>query len=233
LKDQVSVALRCYFSTQHIQSAALFARLAAKIEKAYAGVSSGELIAEHRGYVTASIFAAVAFLEATINELFADAQEVDHGQLKGLDPAVVSLMTDMWKRQIPRTARYRVLEKFDIALVLARKEPFIPGLPPYQDIVLLVRLRNSLVHYEPEWMAAGLDPKYDNELDKDLAKALRGKFLASPLMSEGNPFYPDRCLSHGCAKWAVESSITFADTFFAKIGPKPTYDHVRARLSTY
>jgi hypothetical protein len=233
LKDQAGFALRFYFSIQHIQSAALFARLAAKIEKAYSGVFSDELIAEHRGYVTATIFAAVSFLEATINELFADAQEPDHGQLKGLDPAVVSLMADMWKRQIPRTARYRVLEKFDIALVLARKEPFNPGVPPYQDVLLLVRLRNSLVHYEPEWMPAGLNPMYDNEADKDLAKGLRGRFPTSPLMSEGSPFYPNRCLSHGCAKWAVESSITFADSFFVKLGLKPTYDHVRARLSTY
>jgi hypothetical protein len=148
-KDSVSVTKREYLSISHIQSAALLARLVAKIESTYIERSE-EFFFQHRTYVIAAIFFSVSFLEATINELFADI--ADNGEkATQLDPNTKILMANMWKLDIPRTARFSILEKFQIALTLASKEMFEKGKSPYQDAALLITLRNSLVHYEPEW----------------------------------------------------------------------------------
>jgi hypothetical protein len=61
---------------------------------------------------------------------------------------------------------------------------------------------------------------------------LQGKFNLNPLTGAGNPFYPDKCLGHGCAEWAVNSSIKFVDEFFEKLGSTPVFDHVREQLKT-
>ncbi len=143
-------------------------------------------------------------------------------------------MAEMWKLEVPRTANYKILQKYQIALVLAQKQIFDPGNLPYQDVNLLVKLRNSLVHYEPEWVKS---PASDDFGPDDIhtyayEKKLRGKFLPNPLTGQGNPFYPDKCLGHGCAEWAVNSSVIFADAFFSRMGLLSPYDHIRDRLNT-
>src|SRR5437868_6065303 len=98
ISGSISVKSRHYFSLQHIQSAALFTRQCYQIEKNYDGVFSVDLFADHWSYVTGAIFAAVSFLEATINEVFADTVDHPDGELAGyLDTTTKQLMADMWK----------------------------------------------------------------------------------------------------------------------------------------
>lgn len=179
--------------------------------------------------LTGSIFAAVSFLEATVNELFADAVDNSCEVIKPLNPDVKALMADIWELIGPRKA-FSILDKFRIALILARKQPFNAGASPYQDIDSLIRLRNALVHYKPEWVTAGSDTN-QNALRK-IEQRLRGKFPLNPLTSDGDPFFPKRCLSHGCAEWAVRSSVKFADEFYSRMGLTPTFNHIRSHLET-
>ena len=109
IKESISIASRMYFSIQHIQSAALFARHAYSIEKNYNGVFSDELFSQHRAYVTGSILSSVFFLEAAINELFADTVETNSEIVKKLNPATIQLMAEMWKLDVPRTANFKIL----------------------------------------------------------------------------------------------------------------------------
>ena len=99
----------------------------------------------------------------------------------------------------------------------------------YQDAELLIALRNGLVHGRPEWHTPG-QPFDDVE---KLGERLNEKqFSPSPfILAEGNAYFPDKCLSYGCAKWAVESSISFADGFYSRIGLIPKYDSMRSDLS--
>ena len=64
-----------------------------------------------------------------------------------------------------------------------------------------------------------------------LDKMLRGKFTLNPMTVEADTFFPDRCLSHGCASWAVYSSLKFADAFFVKMNLPIPYQHIRSRLT--
>ena len=232
-KEKINVKSRSYFSMQHIQSAALFAKRSGQIEKKYDGNFSHELLTEYWADITASIFAAVSFLEATINELFADATEENSEFPKNLNSDTKALMADMWNKRIPRTAHYPILEKFDIALILAHKPTFERGKPPVKDVDLVVKLRNSLIHYEPEWISDETTISSKAATEKKLYRDLRGKFPTSPLwIGKDYSFFPNKCLSYGCARWAVESSITYSDEFYAKLGCVPPYRHIRPNLKT-
>lgn len=143
----VTIVNRTYFSIQYIQSAAYFARSCAAIEKTHDGKYSEELFTQHRAYVIGAIFGAVSFLEATVNELFKDTVENPHGPIKELKRDAIERMATMWKLQVERQS---ILNKFQIALLLAHKKVFDIGKEPYQSVNLLVELRNTLVHYKPE-----------------------------------------------------------------------------------
>jgi hypothetical protein len=57
---------------------------------------------------------------------------------------------------------------------------------------------------------------------------LQGKFTDNQLMKgSGNPWFPDKCLGHGCAEWCIRSVTELADQFFERIGVEPNYQRVR------
>lgn len=151
----VKIQGRRYYSPQHVKSAALFTRQSYQIEEEYRsnGVLTDELIEDHRSFVTGAIFSTVSFLEATINELFADTAEYSESQIIiQLDPLTRNLMAGLWKLNIPLEGKdsifdkYSTLDKFQLALHLARKEPLKKGQPPYQDVSTLIAIRNILIH---------------------------------------------------------------------------------------
>jgi hypothetical protein len=149
-----------------------------------------------------------------------------------LNPDVKALMAELWRRGVPRTASYPIAQKYQIALALARQAPFDPGKPPFQDADIVVKLHNALNHFEPDWII-GLAGTAPAEVSPHrFEKTLRGKFALNPLMSAGNPFFPDKCLSHGCAEWAVRSSLKLTDAFYSTMGLPASYEHVHSRLGT-
>ncbi|BCL79663.1 hypothetical protein ccbrp13_21280 [Ktedonobacteria bacterium brp13] len=229
ITDAITIKSRYYFSLQHIQSAALFARQCYQIEKNYDGIFSIDLITEHRSYVIGSLFAAFSFLEATINEFFADTVDHPYGDVaKHLDADTKQLMTDLWVRGTFRTTNS--LEKFQVALTLARKPLLDSHSSPWQDVQILRAIRNDFVHYEPEWTSIELEKKRKNSI---LNLQQQKKFAFNPLITATlNPFYPDKCLSHGCAKWAINSSVQLAEDFFSKIGVPIPFEHIRPQLKT-
>jgi hypothetical protein len=178
---------------------------------------------EHRGYVMGSIFSTVAFVEATINELFKDATEpyMPAGPISQVPESVKSLLAEQWRQGV---SRFDTLSKYQTALNLAGKQPLDPGRQPYQDARSLIKLRNKLIHYEPEW----------STVEHPIERELQGKFPENPFVPTyvGNPFYPDRCLSHGCAKWSVKSSLALTEEFHTRLGTTPTYDPYRPFLDT-
>ncbi|MBW1600408.1 hypothetical protein [Streptomyces sp. JJ38] len=182
--------------------------------------------AEHRSYAMASILATVAFLEASLNELLASASK-DHLPVGGgqgtlsVDErnALTGLMKALDERSIALLARIQLV------LHLLRRQPFGEGGKEYQDARLVVQLRNELVHYGPGW---GTGPwAKERKLATELAQR---KFQANPFSAEGHPFFPDRCLGHGCTTWAWNTVVTFTDGFFNQLGVTPIYIDKRAQL---
>jgi len=213
--DIASVRMRTYYSIHHIRSAAQFARSSKMIEASYSGNFTDELFNEHRAYVTGAVILATSFVEATINELFSNASEGTSEQTKEMRTETLDLLVSVWK--LPKIERLSILEKYQLALTLAKRELFDKGASLYQNAHLLIALRNELVHYKPTWVGGDIDL---TKLQRQL-QAL--KFSLNPLMPN-NPFFPDQCLSHGCAKWAVEASLLFVREFSRQMSITALFD---------
>jgi hypothetical protein len=218
---------RLYYSHYHIQSAALFSRLSFKLEEEYKHNDStpGEIIGEYIAYTTGSVLAAAASVESYINEIFSDAADDTRGHIHQLGDTIL-LMGELWRLKVPRTATYSILQKYEIALALARKDQLDHKSHLYANMKLLVELRNALIHYEPEVIS-----KKDSTSNR-LEKRLQKKFPLNPLIGKKTAFFPERCMSHGCAAWAVTSSVQFVDDFCARMGIEPIYKGIRPSLIT-
>jgi len=218
--NPAGVGIAHHLSLTHIRNSAFFAKSASLIENNPNGRSSEGLRQQHMSYVMGAILSAVSFLEANINEFFWEVSETTSDRVKELDVGLKELLTGFWK-QNSILSRYSILEKYQLVLVLARKPIMDKGKEPYQPVDDLIQLRNTMVHYKPEWV-------FGKPLS--LEERLRGKFELNPLAPQGSIFFPYRCLSFGCSKWAIESSLQFTDEFYKRIGVAPGYEHIRQEL---
>lgn len=148
----VGLSLQTYFSIQHSQAAAYLARRAARLERR-AERSTSTLDVVIKGYAASSLFATVAFLEALVNELFADAALPNGGHLSTVDGGVRALIAELG--QTESVERAAVLSKFDVLLRAASRQPVSRDSNPAQDLLAAIRLRNELVHYKAEWVGRG------------------------------------------------------------------------------
>jgi hypothetical protein len=228
---KITAKRRDYLAIQHLRSAAFFARMTHEIERSSKSLPSGDGLVRYWAGFTGAIFASVGFLEGLINELFADAAVGGGSRLKGLRPEAIKLMASLWEQDVPRTARYSVLKKYQIALVANDCNPLDKGSKPYQDANSLVILRNALVHYEPEWSDSGAMAAHSRQ-SKQLCKRLKKRFLPNPFVPEHTPFFPTRCLSHGCTEWAVKTALAFADAFFEPLELEQFYRNEPEFLET-
>ncbi len=189
------------FSKQHLQAAAFFAAEAQAIEATIRQPDETQP-SRHRAYVTAAVLSAVAFLEASINELYLSAIDQDLTNLPTFDARLSQLFAQFWED----VERYPILHKYQIALLLAGKDRFDRGMSPYQDAENVVKLRDCLVHYKPEWDdEAGQHQKLEDRLSK--------KFALNPYALAGSLWFPHQCLGAGCAQWSVTMTRSFSDEF--------------------
>ena len=201
----VKIKIKSYLSTIYIRSAAFFSRQCWKLEQERSSESyKDDLLTEHQGLAIGAISASVSFLEANINKLFFDAADrvSTSPYTTEINKNTLLLMGCLWEfENFQRTAK--VLAKYQHVLRLAEKPLFDEGKTPFQETSYLLDLRNALIHYKPEWIVAhtkGLDQKLVHELERKL----RGKFNTNPFIKEGQVFFPNKCLSHGCAEWATK-----------------------------
>lgn len=209
--DSVSARRKHNFSKQHLAGAKVFAAEAKSIETTTPPPDENVRV-KHRAYVTTAILSAVAFLEASINEMYLSAAAKDSTALPSFDVNTFKIFDEFWEE----VKWYPILRKYQIALLLVRKERFDCGKSPFQEAESLVKLRDSLVHYKPEW---------DDEAGQHqkLESRLKAKFNLNPFAADGNLWFPHRCLGAGCADWSVKVASSFSDDFCDRLGiPKRT-----------
>jgi hypothetical protein len=223
LTDSVQISTRHYIASQHLWAAQHQARLCAEVE---AEENAAPFDIRHRTFAIGAVLSSVAFLEALVNELFQDAADSEgaiSGRIAPLGEKCIALMAEFWNAT-DNGARYiRALEKFQMALLFADKPRFDPGASPFQDVKLLIVIRNKLIHFRPAWQAQG-----------DVAKEeqmLTGKFAENSLMAGmSSAWFPNKCLGAGCAEWAWRVSLLLADDWSARLNVPSSY---RADLDTW
>jgi hypothetical protein len=192
------IGVTVFMSRDHLMAALHFARQCYSVEARSIGTGHSE---EHRSYVIGSVLSAVAFLEATVNEIFVEPR------LFAMSPELQRIFRKLWDCDLANSS---VLVKYEIALLLKGAPEFARGQQPFQDVDLVIKLRNALVHYKPEWQPL--------EQPQRMEKLLRNKFTLNPLAGNDDVFFPGKCLSYGCAKWAVRSVLAFGNEFFKRFG---------------
>lgn len=197
------IALQNLYLLASARDLALLSRKAAKAKKPRIGEHG---IPCAMGAVTA----AVAFLECSINGLYAHAAS-KLGRQTNLRRLLSSIYHDKLK-----FAYLPWLTKYQVALAMAHKPVFELGAEPYQSAELLNQLRNELLH--PKEIMAGLGRGTDLLSMTSLEKRLRGKFRFNDLAL--NEFIPYRCLSPSCALWAVRTAATFYLEFESRLPAK-------------
>jgi hypothetical protein len=87
------------------------------------------------------------------------------------------------------------------------------------DVRGIISLQNAVSHPKTQWdLYETANPKSGPKVIRNLERTLRGRF-AEDTNWKGKPaFFPDRCLSSGCANWAVSSVGAFATEFLSHLG---------------
>jgi hypothetical protein len=210
LEEEVSeevVASREKLYRQHIYAAHLFAERAQALELKKADEVSPEDQWRHRAYVTGTIFAATAFLESSINELYAELQNLGQSGSGRLPAREVSVLNRVW----PDVAGSKVLHRYQVALSLADADAYDESQLPFSDADTLMRLREALLSSKSDWQDKKGRPH-------TLEKRLKGKFPLNALAATKSPLFPDRLLGAACALWAVRTVETFSDDFCHRMG---------------
>ncbi len=152
-----------------------------------------------------------AALESRINEIFLFAVDKNMNVFNKYDTSKIELLSEVW----PSVEQMPILTKYQIAILLSVNKKFDQGINPYQDADRLVRLRNALFHYKPEWNSA-------LKGHKKLEDSLAGRFAISPFSHQNDVFFPKKCLGHGCAAWAVQTTKEFINLFYLMMNIQDT-----------
>ena len=154
LIQMVKVALLSILSTQHLKAAALFSRQAERIENKHVGgfhaLSSKEkkrITSDYRSFVIAAVVLCTSFLEAFANELWSDThQNKGSDFLKSIDQRKIEMMDALWDRHaIPMTARYPILRKFELFLLVADRAAYDRDQPPYEGTLVQISHKRGRV----------------------------------------------------------------------------------------
>lgn len=207
-----TISTRSYFSRHYLIGARHFVELTQSIETARTGGQPFNF-QHHRAYAINAILSSVAYMEAAINQVFQDAADGEEYYLRSLSRDSKATMKKLWTNK----RRLGLLEKYRLALKGARQSLLDRGSPLYERAYLVVQLRNALVHAMPTSYTVGTKDQYG------WVKSLKAKrFARHPLMrNSGNPFFPDKCLAYGCAKWALNSCEKFVARFYKEMGLNP------------
>jgi hypothetical protein len=185
---------------QHLFAADDFARSAKAIEERGPVAVTDEDVCRHGAFVTSAVFASAAFLETSIIDLYMELKKLSesHSNIR----RELAMLPRVW----PEIAGAPVLHKYQLALSVADADQYNEGRSPFLDADSLIHLRDALLDYTPEW---------DDSRGKhhSLQKRLQGKIPLNPFAPPGSPWFPDGCLSAGCATWSVRAAQFFSDDF--------------------
>ena len=217
-----SVEYRC-FSKSMLKSAKIHSDNAYEIEKSKKKMDKNIVgIVEELDYtsnVISSIIMAVAYLEAFINEVF----EVHSIQLRerytsssisDLNKEERIKISDFWN---DRNNKLKTLDKYTSFLSLIDREYISKGENPYQNVSIIIRLRNYFTHYKLEEIKYSAKERKRLEMSK-LEYQLKGKFKLNEFLHNSAPFFPDKCISYGCTRWCLENVTDFTNQFAEIIG---------------
>lgn len=209
---QMKLRQRSAFAVQHMMAAARFSRMCGELEIANREQPLGEFFDSQIGAVSATVMLATASLESNINEYLCEPEQVFPNLSGGSPHALVQLLEQK-----------SILEKYQAVLSFRGVAEYLTGEAPFQDVDALIKLRNALVHFKPEWHD-------EQELHRKIEGRLRGRFEINPAVGENGVFFPQQCMSYGCTRWAVNASLAFMADFSERSGLPYRFEKFATRI---
>ena len=213
MKAEITLRQKSAFAVQHMMAAARFSRMCGDIEIQHKGESLGSFFDEQITYVSATVLLATASLESNINEYFSDP----NAHFPEINKRVFDEILVLIEKE-------SILDKYQLALVLKGEEKFVKARSPFQDTEALIKLRNGLVHFKPEWHD-------EQNLHKKIEYRLKGRFEINPFIGRTGVFFPQQCMSYGCTKWAVQNALGFMKEFSKRSGLLYRFEKFTSRLN--
>jgi hypothetical protein len=201
----ITAKTRVNLAVQHMLAAARFSREVRQLEEQHKEEQFSEFWESILHHATACVLTTVASLEACANELFSDRSSL----FPDYSP---ELMNNLWETYEQKP----ILQKFEFALLLLRKPVMDSGAGSYQDIKVLIELRNALTHFKPEWMNEATE-------HAKISAKLVSKIDGGPFLPASELLFPRRWAGHSCTSWAVSSAIAFANDFERLAGLSAKY----------
>ena len=202
----VEADVRYSFTAQYLCASAMFARRAADIERAHPNDPAETIRTEHLGLVTAAIMQSSAAVEAESAELTMHGPGnhlgSDHMDTKAL--TFLAPLTEIIDDQ-------DALMRYKVILHILGKNPLVEGKQPWQDMAVLVKLRNELVHFKSKWGKEMNRQKFFTML-----KQLR--LAKPPFIHPNSNFFPHQLLGADCAAWSVRTAVAFLNGFYERMG---------------
>ncbi len=194
-----TVRTRVNLGLHHLFAACRFATRLSAIEQEYAGHPFGGFWEEILHNALGVAMLTVASLESYANEMYFEGSILD----TALPPTAAQELAVLIDKE-------SVLRKYSMALAVRAGKKLDFGSSPAQDIDALIRLRNAVVHFRPEWFDE------QNKHDK-LSRLLQNKFEPSAFLAN-EPIFPRAWASSSFTTWALRSTVTFLEHFYAEIG---------------
>lgn len=155
-----------------------------------------------RDAVVAVVFSAAA-LEAFVNEVGGIAEGLIQ-RFVTHDPDSVKQYAALWK-EVERLQKSIAFE-YLLASTAFSGQPYDKGTGPYQDFELLIKLRNALVHFEPDH---GELPSGPPKIIKSL---LSRNILAEPQQGENGQSWITLIMTRAVARWACNTSANLVES---------------------
>ena len=205
---------RTNLALHHLFAACRFAAQIGQIERDNVGKPFGDFWEEIFQYSLGVATLTVALLESYVNEHLADGA-LSNGSLPSKATESIAALID----------REPILVKFNLVLELRTGRSLDFGANVVQCADLLIKLRNSVIHFRPEW---------DDEsatLAK-LSSKLQNRFMSSPYFPNEDLF-PRAWATRSFSSWALQSTIAFLEHFGQESGLDSKLAPFRERLSLF
>ncbi len=154
----------------------------------------------------------VAALESSANEYLAD-EVLETASLPPFANKVLYKALD----------RESVLSKFDFLLQLRSGKGLERGSNVVQNAELLIKVRNAVVHFRPEWLG-------ESGAHADLSTQLKRRFEPSMYFSE-EQLFPRAWASRSFSVWALKSTVNFIEHFAMSSGLENKLSPFREKLT--